>query len=331
MLRKGVLPVLLLLAGCRDTLPGPAEMAGVTFTLAQADTRSTGSADEGAVGDWALLLFREGRLEDYGTAGADAPIRCALQAGTYEAVAVANPPASFQPGKMTTLQTFLTAESRLEDNAPSRLVMTGRQSAVVRQGDSNSLEISVKRLVCKAGIRKISVDLTNPVLAARPFVLKALYLTNCYGRTTLGNDPDESGISPETSAWYNRMGFLSDPKADALLSDPSIGTTLTPDAPYQKEHVFYFYPNPVENDRRDGDWSPRPTRLVIEAEIGARTYYYPVTLPVSRRNRTYLIEEAVIRKPGSVDPEGNEPGSIDITFRTLNGDWNPVFDVQENS
>ena len=69
----------------------------------------------------------------------------------------------------------------------------------------------------------------------------------------------------------------------------------------------------------------------LEAQIGDRTYYYPVTLPESQRNRTYLIEEAVIRTLGSLDPEKDQPGSIEVTFRTSTEDWSPAYTVTETS
>lgn len=327
----GILPAILLLAGCRETLPQPPERVGVTFSLSGTGTRTTGTADEGTVQDWALMLFRDGKLADYGTSGPGTTIRCSVEAGSYLAVAIANPPSSFQPAAMTTRQAFLETESRLEDNTPSRLVMVGELPLDILPGEDKPREIPVQRLVCKAGVRKISIAFTDPALAARPFVLKGIFLTNCYGKTRLGSDWGATAISAQASAWYNRMGFQSDPKVNGLLSDRNIGAAITADTPYRQEHAFYFYPNPTETDNRDGNWSVRHTRLVLETEIGGRTYYYPVTLPVSRRNRTYLIEEAVIRKLGSLDPEGNEPGAIDITFSTGTGDWNPVLDVQENS
>ena len=73
------------------------------------------------------------------------------------------------------------------------------------------------------------------------------------------------------------------------------------------------------------------TRLVLEAQIGEQTYYYAVTLPVSQRNQVYLIEEAVIRKPGSLDPEQDEPGAIEVTFSTSPDDWSPDYNVTETS
>jgi hypothetical protein len=225
------------------------------------------------------------------------------------------------------------AESALRDNAPGRLVMAGRRSVTVPVPDGSVQRIGVDRLVCKAGIRKISVQFDNPAVAALPFVLKALYLTNCYGSTRYGRDWYATDILSDAARWHNRMGFQADAGVDALLSETDIDATVTADKPHTQEHAFYFYPNPLPEsaDTRSGTWTRRRTRLVIEAQIGDGTYYYAVTLPASERNKTYLIEEAVIRKLGATDPERDEPGSIDITFRTATDDWSPTFDVTENS
>ena len=50
-----------------------------------------------------------------------------------------------------------------------------------------------------------------------------------------------------------------------------------------------------------------------------------------QRNKTYIVEEAIIRKLGSTDPEKDEPGSIDVIFNTSIDDWGPAYTVQENS
>ena len=129
------------------------------------------------------------------------------------------------------------------------------------------------------------------------------------------------------------MGFHSEKGVDRLLAETGLDISVTASRPHSQEHVFYFYPNPLPEslDTRSGTWARRRTRLVLEAQIGERTYYYAVTLPESQRNRTYLIEEAVIRKLGSLDPELDEPGAIDITFSTSPDDWSPVYNVTETS
>jgi hypothetical protein len=211
--------------------------------------------------------------------------------------------------------------------------VAGSRSVTVPVPDGSVQRIGVDRLVCKAGIRKVAVQFTDPGLAARPFRLKGIYLTNCYGKSRYGSDWTAEGILSDASAWYNRMGFHSEAGVDGLLAETGLDIPVTADRPHAQEHVFYYYPNPLPAslDTRSGTWTRRKTRLVLEAQVGDRTYYYPVTLPESQRNRTYLIEEAVIRKLGSLDPEQDEPGAIEVTFSTSPDDWSPDYPVTEIS
>ena len=324
---------LLILGGChRAAPPGPGSVE-VVFSVLGETTRATGTAGEAAVDDWALLLYRDGRLAEAGTSSSGSEIRKTLPAGEYTAFAVVNPPASFAPAGFPDPGALAGAESALGDNAPGRLVMAGRRSVTVPVPDGSVQRIGVDRLVCKAGIRKVSVQFKNPDLAARPFRLKGIYLTNCYGKSRYGSDWTAEDILSTASVWHNRMGFHSEAGVDGLLAETGLDIPVTADRPHTQEHVFYFYPNPLPAslDTRSGTWTRRRTRLVLEAQIGDRTYYYPVTLPESQRNRTYLIEEAVIRTLGSLDPEKDEPGAIDVTFSTSPDDWSPTYHVTETS
>ena len=320
---------ILLLAGChRAELPG----VDVVFSIGE-ETRLTDTGGEGTAGGWTLLLYRDGQLTECGSSSGGTAIRKRLAAGGYTAFAVVNPPAGFRPENYTTLQELEKTASDLADNAPGHLVMAGSRTVSVPVPEGEIQRIGVDRLVCKAGIRKISVAFTDPLLAERPFRLKALYLTNCYGKSRYGHDLEASDILSDNVLWHNRMGFQSDADVDGLLAEMGIDVPVTTASSHTQDHYFYYYPNPIPEtlDTRSETWARRRTRLVIEAEIGGRTYYYPVTLPASSRNRTYIIEEAVIRKLGSRDPEKDEPGAIDVTFSTSTEDWGPTHNVSENS
>jgi hypothetical protein len=331
--RTALLLSILLLAGCqRAALP---EEGGVevVFSVLGEETRVRGTDGERAVDNWALLLYRDGRLVEAGTSDSGATIRKRLAEGDYTAFAVVNPPASFVPTGYPELSSLRAAESVLRDNAPGRLVMAGSRTVTVPIPDGGTQRIGVDRLVCKAGIKKVSVGFTDPLLAARAFILKGIYLTNCYGKSRFSSDWDPVDIGSDAALWHNRMGFHSDNSVDALLAETGLDAPVTADNPHQQEHAFYYYPNPLPEtlDSRSGTWTRRQTRLVLEAEIAGRTYYYTITLPASQRNKTYIIEEAVIRKLGSRDPEKDEPGTIDVVFCTDTEDWSPEYNVTENS
>ena len=331
--RTALLLSIFLLVGCQWTALPEEGNVEVVFSIHGDNTRVNGTDGEWAVDNWALLLFMDDRLVETGTSNSGSDIRITLVAGNYSAFAVVNPPAHFDPEDYSDLRSLMREESDLQDNTPDRLVMTGSRTVTVSIPEGRTQWIGVDRLVCKAGIEKISVEFTDPLLATRPFVLKGIYLTNCYGKSCYSEDLDSSDILSSASYWHNRMGFHPDSNVDALLADPDLDVAITVDRPYVQEHAFYFYPNPLPEtlDSRSETWTPRMTRLVIEAEIGGRTYYYAVTLPASQRNKTYVIEEAVIRKLGSKDPELEEPGSIDVVFRTDTDDWSPKYNVTENS
>ena len=326
-----LLPGLLLTAGCRGEVGNPSEKVDVSFSILGAETRTTFNGGEGNVDRWTLLLYREGKLIDIGTSGSFSPIRCSLKAGSYTAYAIANPPSSFRPEDYTSFSKFSKAESDLRDNGLSQLVMFGSRTISVSGQDNRPQSIGVNRLVSKVSIRKISTDFSDATLRFRTFRLKAIYLTNCYGKNKLRNDGEASEMNADVSCWYNRMGFHSDAGVDALLADRGINAVITASSPYGQEHHFYCYPNRTDQDSRSGEWSIRHTRLVLEADIDGKTYFYPITLPTMQRNKTYIIEEAIIRKLGSNDPEKDEPGSIEAIFETSTSDWSPVFTVHENS
>ena len=333
-MKRTVLIVSTFVLACCNQAPPPGQGdVEVVFSVAGEATRVTETAGEAAVSDWALLLYRDGRLTEAGTSDSGAAIRKTLPAGDYTAFAVVNPPSGFLPAGFPTPVALAGAVSALGDNAPGRLVMAGSRIVTVPVPDGATQRIAVDRLVCKAGIRKISVAFTNPELAALPFRLKGIYLTNCYGSSRYGSDWTAEEISSDADAWHNRMGFHSDAETEGILAETGLDISVTADRPHKQEHTFYFYPNPLSEalDSRAGTWTRRRTRLVLEARIGTRTYYYPVTLPASQRNRTYLIEEAVIRKLGSTDPEKDEPGAIEVTFSTVPDAWAPEYTVTENT
>ena len=324
---------LLLLGGChRAAPPGPGNVE-VVFSILGEATRATGTEGEAAVDSWTLLLYRDGRLAEAGTSSSGSAIRKTLPAGEYTAFAVVNPPASFTPAGFPEPGALAGAESALGDNAPGRLVMAGQRTVAVPVPDGSVQRIGVDRLVCKAGIKKISLQFENPDLAARPFRLKGIYLTNCYGKSRYGSDWTAKDILSDAAVWHNRMGFHSESAVNGLLAETGLDIPVTASRPHKQEHTFYFYPNPLPEtlDTRSGTWVRRRTRLVLEAQVDGRTYYYAVTLPESQRNKTYLIEEAVIRKLGSLDPEKEVPGAVDITFSTSTDDWSPAYTVTEDT
>ncbi len=88
---------------------------------------------------------------------------------------------------------------------------------------------------------------------------------------------------------------------DALLYD-KVTATVSNKKAYEKEHVFYPYPNPTDQDTYDAAWAPRHTILVVEVTFQNKKGYYPVVLPILERNKTYVIDEMILRHLPNDEP-----------------------------
>ena len=74
--------------------------------------------------------------------------------------------------------------------------------------------------------------------------------------------------------------------------------------PYETPHHFYCLPNNTNTK----------TRLVIEALIGDRTYYYPITLEEVESNKSYSYN-VTLRHLGTDSPDQPlEYGDVDFAL-----------------
>ena len=312
----------LLTAACQGTAPTAPEPVRITFSA----TDATRADDTSEIRRWALLLFRDGKLVDYGLSESAEPITRTVQAAAYTAFAVANYPENgFHPDAFRTTSDLADTTVDLADQTPDAPVMCGRTDLVLPAGADGVHPIAVERLVCRAGLRKVSVDFSDPTLAGQVFVLKSVFLTNCVRANRYGADFVREDISEAESSWYNRLGVT--PGSPETLAVRNIGAVVTPDRPYGIPHFFLFHPNPLtaEQDTRAAAWAARCTRLVIEAQVGERTCYYPVTLPALRRNQTCLVDEIVIRRAGAPDPEQEIPEAVEVFFRSSVQPWEQQY------
>jgi hypothetical protein len=332
--------ILLLMAACgkepsqeQDT--GLVEVTFSVFTDGEGTRTSADHApDEIKIKRWALLLYQDGKMVNCGTTEPGNTIKRNLQPGDYQAYAVVNYPdagsGKFRPFSMLDLDLLAGQTTTLEDNAAFRFVMSGSKALTIAGHDGKQI-LPVERLVSKTGIRKISLSPDAPALARKSFILKAIYLTNCIRSAGYLSDTDYRDLATDPSQWIHPMGYSSDADTDGLLADIGIDAEIRTGSPYMVSHYFYCYPNPIPAtaDTRSAQWAPRCTRMVIEAQVGDRTCYYPITLPSMKRNMTYIAEEVIIRSLGSADPEQEIPGSLEVVFSTENQEWAPLYTIDE--
>ena len=322
----------------------PAETCELTFTLDGASTKATGivASNESRIDHWAIMIYNSANpAECYRKSSASGgSISLWVGAGkSYRAYAIVNYPlygsAYFNPNDVESEDALKYWVSDLEGNEASSLVMFGAVDLGAVSGNTTRT-ISVSRLVSKVGIQKITRNFSDANQASRSFTIRKIYLTNVFRGSYLSRDYTSSEVVSDDELWYNAGGYHASGTVgalDDLTADASLSVSLSNGASYTTAHYFYAFPNtlPAGTDPRGATWSPRHTRLVIEAQIGSGTYYYPVTIPTMARNNTYVITEATIRNLGSLDPEEEVPGAIDVTFSTSTDLWEGNYSITEYS
>lgn len=315
------LSLLFIIPGCRNERP-ESPLVEVSFTCSEPQTKAAGAseADEYAISRWTVYVFdtRSGWFR-YGSSDDAAPVTLQLQAGRpYACVALVNWPPDREPNPSTVLSAGDLAGKTacLEENAPGRLLMFGEDRLIPVPGTSEK-NIRVRRLVARLDVRGISLDC--PEWSGKTILLRHIYVTNACKTTQYGMDL--TSVSSARTNWYNTLGWHGGGDAsesmDALLSDRDIDAVIDATHPYTVPHTYYFYPNPVEDDvHNPSGWSPRHTRLVLEAAVDGENYYYPITLPPVSRNQICRASGIVIHGPGSPYPEGAAlaDGSLSIDW-----------------
>lgn len=332
-----LLPLLCL--SCTLTLPAEEnDFCESVFTI-RGETKATAATDakETNIKHWAVMLFDTGNPDAwyYSSADDNSDIKCTVRKGRpYMAYAIANYPkegvGSFSPSNVNGEAHLLQYASTLSSNATDCLVMFGSKD--LPQLPSGKTPIPLKRLCSKVSVESIRIDMEDPVYASQEFVLNAIYLTNVYTSTCFGSDH----TIPNTDAqfWYNAKGWHGSGSLrtlDALLGDRGLGVTIPDGSSYNTVHTFYAYPNAITEDDTGDEWCPRHTRLVIEGTLGGKKYYYTITLPVMKRNNSYTVSEALLRRPGALDPEKPIPGILDATITITEDTWDSDYYTSELS
>ena len=290
-------------------------------------------AAETNVKRWAVMMFDTDNPDAwyYSSSEGSDDITCTVRKDrSYTAYAIANYPPDFSPSLIQGEDHLLQYPSLLSENAADALVMFGSKN--LEELPSGTTQIPLKRLCSKVEIKKISVNMSDAVYAAQEFVLNAVYLTNVYMCSSFSSD----NLEPDSDSqyWYNALGWHGSGTVrmlDDILGDRGLGVTINNGGSYETKHVFYTYPNASSTDSDSDEWSRRRTRLVIEATLGGKKYYYTVTLPAMKRNNCYTVTEASIRKPGSLDPEKTIPGIIDANITISKNTWDSEYYTSEES
>ena len=291
---------------CEVAEPVRDEKTRVTVTVSRGATRATGvkEDEEAAVNSLQVLVFHsDGSIDAVGKASGDS-LTVNVTAGKDKRLwAVANAP---DLSGVSREEELCGSISRLTDNSIGSFVMCGKTVSDII-GDTG-VSIELVRMVAKVSLKGVTRQFDAPGLAARPLTVKGIYLINVSSALRL----DGGG---EVTDWLNRGKFESS-GADGLLSDKNLSIQLSNGVTYSCLHSFYCYPNPTSEDSVEQSWSPRKTRLVLEAELDGGTCWYSLTFPQILRNCSYTIENLTLSGKGSPTPDtpyGRDPVSASVT------------------
>ncbi|MBO6247340.1 MAG: hypothetical protein J6N54_00845 [Bacteroidales bacterium] len=314
------------LAGCEKEIPQIKNgQVDATFSLQSVSpsTRALSATGESTVNRWCVFLAQSGSIVTYATQNSGDRISIRLTEGeTYDAIAVVNYPNSFNPASFSTVSAVQNTVSNLSDNRAGNFVMYGSKDGVVVGAYNTPIE--VERLVAKITLEGFSIDFSEePSLRDKVFTLNKIYLINVYNKSTLF----ETFPAPSASEsyWYNKM--KNEDEMENLLVDSDIDLVLSEDEPYEEVHTFYMYPSNVSEDAHEETWSPRYTRIVVEAMLDYETRYFYMNLSDIRRNRNYRIRGAVIKHGGSSSPDAMDSVG-DITGEDIT--WEDLGEVDNN-
>lgn len=273
--------------------------AGFSLKTGAIESKAVVSEGESSIARWCVFASRNGEVVAYATQNSEDVITLRLNRGdTYDVAAVANYPTTFSPASLSTVEEIENLVFDLSDNGPGRLIMFGQKRGVVAGESTTTIE--VERLIAKVTLEGFSIDFSgDPSLAEKTFTLNKIYMINVYGKSSLKETSDAP--SADTGSWYNKR--QNQGEVPQFLVDEDIDLVVGPDAPYEETHTFYVYPNLAAEDSNGEEWSPRFTRLVIEATLDFETRYYFVSISGIRRNRVYRVRGAVLCTEGNEFPD----------------------------
>lgn len=286
------------------------EMVELEVNVPLSQTRIAGTAsdaDEKKVNTLQVFVFNEsGALEAYGNEKASS-LKLTCLPGSKKLLALVNAPSLSDIAGLDDLQ---EKRSLLSDNSADGLVMISDVIEEELTAENESVTIEVARLAAKVVLGDVTNQMSLEVNQNKTFTVTKVYLTNVAGDRLYLQDSDPL-------KWYNQMKYESD-NTLPFLCDVCAETIAYEDT-YSGSHYFYCYPNHIETDANAGSWTPRKTRLVVEAALGNQTCYYPLTLPQIDCNTEYVINLTVTR-PGSPDPD-IPVSTEDATFTVTVKDW----------
>ena len=292
-------------------------------------TKASSPGSEEAVKDIQVLLFKDGKLYGSGSAeGSDVELMAAE--GIYDIYVFVNDPYDWAGSSDMTEESILASRSMLSDNSMSSYVMFGYETSIMIKENTDMIKIPVTRFVSKVVLKEIKSDFSeNPYFKGKTLEIKRIYLSNILGSCPYALKPEEDPSKDDI--WFGRLGTEDIPEALKIFSSDDGLEIAVPDGVTESlSKVYYTYPNGCLSDSSSQSWSPRRTRLVLEAVLDERKCWYHITLPPMMPNVTYIINSCTIKNIGGMSPEEDPGASCEVELKSSLS-WEDIYSVEEVS
>lgn len=255
------------------------EKIQLTVNLPQTATKVTGTPTDDKVNDIQIFVFDKNGLYETSSRATASTLSLTCTTGEKNIVALVNAPIE---GSITNIAELRSRTSDLSECSAGHIVMSGELTEVLTS--STTVTMQVERLAARVAVSQITTDFELEAHQNLSFEIRSIYLINVAG--------ERAYLSDNTPAtWYNKGKYAAETSLEFLRDAVDLGRVANGES-YATEHYFYCYPNTTATK----------TRLVIEAEVGGYTYYYPITLNAVEANTAYTYN-LTITKLGSNSPD----------------------------
>ena len=290
-------------------------------------TKAVGQTEaiENTINNMSVFVFRKdpGHKLDASafSDGGETELQLRCTVGDKIIYVLANSASDFT-GRVRCEDDLLSLSSSLTENGLSNLFMMGRTEQMLAE-PTCSMSVPVVRPVASVRVEKITNLMeANGYRADNLFTVNAIYLTNVVGTWAFNGTTDPQNLGE--SGWLARL----EKQVNPLICDEGINAVVNYGNAMNVAHTFYAFPNPC-GLKEESAWSPRSTMLVVEATLDGVKYYYPVAVGPLESNRQYVINDFIIRRPGS-----NHPWEVvhktDVTIDVEVVPWSEASNVNED-
>ena len=276
---------------------GNEELVTFSVSIPGLETKSVGDVDEKKVNSLQVIVFNKYGVYESSAYGTGTSLSLTCTAGQKRMVALVN---TNTEENLANYEELSDRHVYLKDMGPNDLVMLG--DTLVTVAAKKPINLDVRHLSSKITLESVRLKFTNQQHKKLSFAVKAVYLTNVAG--------DRKYISSSTPAtWYHENAYDKNNTTPFIYDFIEGGHALADGETYDTDHYFYCYPNSTATK----------TRLVIEAEIGGNTYYYPIVLDEVLPNNQYSYN-VILTRLGIDSPDGSLDKSV-YTVNVTMKDW----------